>query len=187
MLAGRYSIDIFSNELDPQAFPAEEWELPKNYLQPPKWQSQSIDNFTSFFSNLSDQTQPTENISQHDNDAWLPDDSNMDLPMINTSNMLIEREKVTQNYCDITKMLSMPQSKAAQILGIPTSTLSKRWKEAVQSRKWPWRNICKIDREISEMLQNIAPNGTVPPSCRNRLAILIRKRNEELRPVVIRL
>merc|ERR1712137_1443116 len=52
-----------------------------------------------------------------------------------------------QNYCDITEYLNMPQTKAAKLLGIPTSTLSKRWKEAAPTRKWPWRTTCKIDKK----------------------------------------
>lgn len=93
----------------------------------------------------------------------------------------------TQEFCDITKYLAMPQIEAAAKLGIPTSTLSKRWKEAVPSRKWPWRMINKIDKEIISILKDVPPNGAVPINQRNSLALLIRKRKEELQPVAIRI
>ncbi len=36
---------------------------------------------------------------------------------------------------DITEYLCLPQSDAAVKLGLPVSTLSKRWKEAAKNRK----------------------------------------------------
>jgi hypothetical protein len=53
-----------------------------------------------------------------------------------------------QQFVDITEYLVLPQSDAAKKLTIPASTLSKRWKEAVRKRKWPYRMVCKIDKEI---------------------------------------
>jgi predicted DNA-binding protein (UPF0251 family) len=47
-------------------------------------------------------------------------------------------------YADITEYLNLPQAEAAVKLGIPASTLSKRWKEAARNRKWPWRTVCAI-------------------------------------------
>lgn len=41
----------------------------------------------------------------------------------------------SQNYIDLGPYLSMPQSEVAKQLGLPASTLSKRWKEAVPGRK----------------------------------------------------
>jgi len=90
-------------------------------------------------------------------------------------------------YCDITEYLNMPQSQAAKKLGIPPSTLSKRWKEAARNRKWPWRTTCKIDKEITTLLHNIPPGGAIPEEIEANLAMLLRRRSEELKPVVIRL
>jgi DNA-binding transcriptional regulator YiaG len=39
-------------------------------------------------------------------------------------------------FVDISEYLNLPQSKVAKTLGIPSSTLSKRWKEAARARKW---------------------------------------------------
>jgi hypothetical protein len=60
-----------------------------------------------------------------------------------------------EQYLDVTPYLNMPQKDAAGRLGIPTSTLSKRWKDAVKQRKWPYRIVSKLDREIMVLLQNI--------------------------------
>lgn len=95
-------------------------------------------------------------------------------------------------YRDITDLLNLPQSEAAKILKIPTSTLSKRWKEAVRNRKWPYRSINKLDKEIMTLLHNIPPrdvDGTsvTPPEIELALGLLLRKRQEELKSVRIRL
>jgi len=95
-----------------------------------------------------------------------------------------------QNYVDITDYLNMPQADAAKKLGIPPSTLSKRWKEAVRKRKWPYRMICKIDKEIMTLLHNVPQGPNAPPlpeEIETALGISLRKRQEELRPVVIRI
>jgi len=90
-------------------------------------------------------------------------------------------------HIDITEYLNMPQAEAAKKLGIPTSTLSKRWKEASCKRKWPWRTVCKIDKEIAVLLQNVPQGGTrLPEDIETRLGHLLRKRQDELRTVVIR-
>lgn len=109
------------------------------------------------------------------------------------SNALVPGSKSGQTYVDITDYLNMPQSEAAKKLGIPTSTLSKRWKEAVRGRKWPYRMICKLDKEIMTLLHNVpqGANGTgappFPEDIENTLTRLIRLRNEELKSVVIRI
>jgi hypothetical protein len=94
-------------------------------------------------------------------------------------------------YIDITPYLNMPQKEAARRLGIPTSTLSKRWKEAVRCRKWPYRTICKLDKEIMALLQNIPQDyntrtNQLPEEIETTLGYLLRKRQEELQPVIIR-
>lgn len=95
-----------------------------------------------------------------------------------------------QNYIDITDYLNMPQAEAAKKLGIPPSTLSKRWKEAVRKRKWPYRMVCKIDKEIMTLLHNVPQGPNAPPlseDIESALGLSLRKRQEELRPVVIRI
>jgi len=94
-------------------------------------------------------------------------------------------------YIDITPFLDLPQSESAKKLNIPTSTLSKRWKEAVRGRKWPYRSVCKLDKEIMTLLHNIPHDmnykDRLPPDIERDLVDLLRKRQEELKPVIIRL
>jgi len=94
-------------------------------------------------------------------------------------------------YVDITPYLALPQAEAAKKLSIPTSTLSKRWKEAVRGRKWPYRSVCKLDKEIMTLLHNIPHDmdyhDRLPPDIEKDLADLLRRRQEELKPVIIRL
>lgn len=95
-----------------------------------------------------------------------------------------------QRYIDITDLLTLPQSQAAHILGVPTSTLSKRWKEAVRGRKWPFRTVTRIDKEIMTLLHNIPQGATsqqLPEEVEASLALLMKRRQEELKPVIIRL
>jgi len=104
---------------------------------------------------------------------------------------IIHKEtKEGENYVDITEYLNLPQVEASRRLGIPTSTLSKRWKEAVVNRKWPYRAVAKLDKEIMTLLHNI-PQGPdappLPPEIEASLGVLLRRRQEELRTVVIRL
>jgi len=117
------------------------------------------------------------------------DASGQQLATTNDNNELIPVPR-GQNYVDITEYLNMPQADAAKKLGIPPSTLSKRWKEAVRKRKWPYRMICKIDKEIMTLLHNVPQGPNAPPlpeEIETALGISLRKRQEELRPVVIRI
>eukprot|EP01133_Synstelium_polycarpum_P015040 gene15040-17792_t len=95
--------------------------------------------------------------------------------------------KSGQSFIEITEFLNLPQCDAAKRLGIPTSTLSKRWKEAAQGRKWPFRKVTKLDKEIMTLLHNIPQGGVVPPSVEASLEKLMKKRQKKLRPVFIRI
>ncbi len=62
---------------------------------------------------------------------------------------------------------------------------SKKWKEASNFRKWPYRTVSKIEREIGTLLHNVPSDRPLPPDIEQTLALLIRKRQDELRPVII--
>lgn len=93
-------------------------------------------------------------------------------------------------YVDISDYLNMPQTQAAKRLQLPTSTLSRKWREAALRRKWPFRAVRKVDKEITALLHNV-PQGDdatpLPQHLEMALGILLRKRKELLRPVVIRM
>jgi len=111
-----------------------------------------------------------------------------------TASMIVSTTRDIR-YVDITEFLNLPQTVAAKKLDIPTSTLSKRWKEAVRKRKWPYRTICKLDKEITTLLHNVPQsqnsdcqkNVPLPPEVEQALAFLLKKRQEELKTVIIRL
>eukprot|EP00028_Trichosphaerium_sp_Am-I-7-wt_P012277 CAMPEP_0168528474 /NCGR_PEP_ID=MMETSP0405-20121227/13278_1 /TAXON_ID=498012 /ORGANISM="Trichosphaerium sp, Strain Am-I-7 wt" /LENGTH=259 /DNA_ID=CAMNT_0008551901 /DNA_START=32 /DNA_END=808 /DNA_ORIENTATION=+ len=83
-----------------------------------------------------------------------------------------------ENYVDITTYLSLPQREAANRLGLPMSTLSKRWKDAVPNRKWPYRTISKLDKEIMVLLHNIPQNQPVPKDIEKTLTKLLKERDD---------
>jgi len=125
---------------------------------------------------------PSNNNNSNNNNSNNPNDQQL----VRSSSLL---EKGTK-YVDLTDYLALPQTEAARRLGIPTSTLSKRWKEAVVNRKWPYRMVCKLNKEIMTLLHNV-PQGPgappLPPEVEQSLGILLRKRQEELRGVIIRI
>jgi len=89
-------------------------------------------------------------------------------------------------YVDISNFVHLPQSQAAKKLGIPSSTLSKRWKEATMNRKWPHRALSKLDKELSILLKNLG-SGPLTQEKFVRLEQLANERKAESQPVIIRI
>lgn len=89
--------------------------------------------------------------------------------------------KDIQRTVEISKYFHLPQHEAADLLGIPSSTLSKRWKEATVNRSWPHRPLLKIEKAISVLSQQ--KNDYV----RDELTELLEKRKELTKPVFVRL
>ena len=92
---------------------------------------------------------------------------------------------------DITEYLNLPQSDAAAKLGLPVSTLSKRWKEAAKNRKWPFRKVAKLDKEIAALLQAVPQSGVeagiLPGEVETQLTAMLKERAVDLRKISIRL
>lgn len=94
-------------------------------------------------------------------------------------------ESQTSNYVDITELLVLSQRKAAAKLGIPSSTMNKRWKEATVNRKWPNKELNRIDKHI----QALVAEGSVRDSGTSQKTIdeLMQQRKHLSRKVVIRI
>eukprot|EP01126_Amoeba_proteus_P016761 TRINITY_DN17863_c0_g1_i1.p1 TRINITY_DN17863_c0_g1~~TRINITY_DN17863_c0_g1_i1.p1 ORF type:complete len:304 (+),score=41.72 TRINITY_DN17863_c0_g1_i1:56-967(+) len=103
-----------------------------------------------------------------------------------TTNSLPLHNREDGQWLDITAYLNLPQAKAAKELNIPTSSLSKRWKESARNRKWPYRAVCRLDKEIMTLMYNIPPGGALPPEIEEKLSRLLKERQEHLKPVIIR-
>jgi len=101
---------------------------------------------------------------------------------------IVEKRDDSSKFVDVTPYLTLPQHEAAKKLGIPSSTLAKRWKEASCNRKWPYRTVSKLDKEILTLLKNVENAKTeLSPSVEATLGVLLRKRQEELKTVLVRL
>ncbi len=85
------------------------------------------------------------------------------------------------DYRDVTHMLTLPQGEAAASLGLTVSTFCKRWKESVGERKWPFRTIGKIDKEVA-LLRKRAPSKNTDA----KIAALLKQREACLLPAQIR-
>lgn len=109
-------------------------------------------------------------------------------PKNNDRRMIERKDDSSKQFVDVTPFLTLPQHEAAKKLGIPSSTLAKRWKEASCNRKWPYRTVSKLDKEILTLLKNVeSAKAELSPSVEATLGSLLKKRNEELKTVLVRL
>lgn len=109
------------------------------------------------------------------------------LSTTHTQALMISSQSSDNDYFDITPFITLSQERAAKKLGIPKSTLSKRWREATCNRKWPYRQLCKVDREIKTLIHNMQNlGGGADSQLQANLATLMRLRQEESRSVLIK-
>lgn len=92
-------------------------------------------------------------------------------------------------FMDIAPYVTLPQHEAARKLNMPSSTLSKKWKDATINRKWPYRNLTKLDKDIATIMHNIhrSTSPVVDPELEYQLARLLQLRQAEVRPVIVRM
>lgn len=150
----------------------------------------------SSFNNQSPNQQSQQSQQQNNNNQQTQQNNNQNQQQLVTMNQGQSKEivKVEKEpaYVDVTPFLVLPQHEASRRLGVPCSTLSKRWKEASVNRKWPYRIVCKLDKEITTLLKNVensANNLSTPlsPAVEENLGLLLKRRQDELRTVVIRI
>ena len=67
------------------------------------------------------------------------------------------------------------------------STLSKRWKDAVgPDRKWPYRKLQKVEREIQRLMLNVDEQGFIPEDVEKELSAKFTERKNLISSVWIR-
>jgi len=89
-------------------------------------------------------------------------------------------------YVDISRLLTLPQKEAADILGISESMLCKRFKECTR-RKWPYRFLRKVEKMIASKEAMFPDEATMPALELEKLEELRMEREKCLEPVSIRL
>lgn len=92
-------------------------------------------------------------------------------------------ETETEVVIDITHLLELSQVQAARHLGIAPSTLSKRFSSACPGRKWPFRAVQKLQKEIIALKRSAGGD----PYYDEDLNRLLAKRAHLLRPAFIRI
>jgi hypothetical protein len=95
---------------------------------------------------------------------------------------LSKRSRKEGKMLDITHLLCLLQSDAALAVNMNVSTFCKRWKEAVGQRKWPFRVLARLDKEIA-FLKKKTP---LSRGAEAKIAALRKQRKEALAPTLIR-
>jgi len=89
---------------------------------------------------------------------------------------------------DISPYFIYSQAHAAKLLGCSEGTLGRRWRDASLNRKWPYRIISKIDREINTLAFNIGSANSVERGTMEvQLAGLLKERQDVTKAVYVRL
>lgn len=87
---------------------------------------------------------------------------------------------------DVSILLRYPQKKAAEILNIPNSTFSQKWRDATNKRKWPFRTVTKLDKSIQTLTQNLPHSQNCKYNeMKSNLELLLLQRAEECKSVLI--
>lgn len=102
-------------------------------------------------------------------------------------------KKWGKDCIDITPYFRMPQTEVARVLGIATSTLSKRWTDAARGRKWPYRKLMLHEQRISLLNQKTVSTYVRTVADAERVAAYKREVDQlqsecvkMLKPVVIK-
>jgi len=90
----------------------------------------------------------------------------------------LQHETTPPSFVEVTPYIRFFQKNAALSLGMNTSTLSKRWKEATVGRKWPCRALKKLDRKIEFAQYNLNNQNSVSTSQQECIDLLVKERNE---------
>jgi len=121
----------------------------------------------------------------------------MQLPILSSSQIALSSlsSSLTQTssdkndqFMDLTPYYVFPQAQAAKLLGISEGTLGRRWRDASMSRKWPFRSLARLDREIHTLAYNIGNTGVEEKANMEiQLSSMLKTRQELAKPVYIRM
>jgi len=84
---------------------------------------------------------------------------------------------------DISLYTRLPMRDAAKIIGMPCSTLGKKWKKESKGRAWPFRRLSKISKEIAFIIGCFDDSNSEQ---NERLQELLEERRIELLPIILR-
>lgn len=140
---------------------------PSNLKSEPKWEHYANNNNNNNNSNSN-----TNNITNNNN---INNNNNNNLS--NCSRRDYKKKQLVIR----PELMQMKQAKAAVKLGIPPSTFSKRWRESLPDRKWPYRVHKKVEKSIQmlKVLQNKGHDVT------GDLKRLMTQRELNLKPAII--
>lgn len=82
---------------------------------------------------------------------------------IRINKMIIHKPRLTKktrHVVDMREYLHLPQKEVASMLGIPSSTLHKRWKKSTD-KKWPYRFISKLQIKIKTLEENYSVSKSI--------------------------
>ncbi len=123
---------------------------------------------------------------QNYNDALLIGDIVKKEPKKRRNHCEIEKKKIynpNPTFVDVSPYLQMSQHKAAKILGVASSTFSKRFKEASNGRKWPCRILNGIEKKIQALLKNKHLGNEIDVI----IAELMKEKQKNLEKVYVRI
>eukprot|EP01114_Cavostelium_apophysatum_P012009 TRINITY_DN2666_c0_g1_i1.p1 TRINITY_DN2666_c0_g1~~TRINITY_DN2666_c0_g1_i1.p1 ORF type:complete len:190 (+),score=22.17 TRINITY_DN2666_c0_g1_i1:70-639(+) len=104
--------------------------------------------------------------------------------LLQENTVFVNSRPVTNVAC----LLGYSQRHCSQMLGVPHSTFSKKWKKATSGRKWPSKKVQMLQREIYSLEEKFSFGC---PSEQERIAFqveaskLVTELREELRPVYL--
>ena len=111
----------------------------------------------------------------NENLSIIPVSSDHSLTNVSKDSGLVSQVPDPNLFVEISEYLNLPQHVAAKKLGMPASSLSKCWKAATNNKKkWPYRKVCKIDKQIKILCLNAESNMSNETISTIRELLLIR-------------
>lgn len=137
----------------------------------------SQDDFTPDFHQMIEI--PNMNIQQQDSKSMYVGNGSMIVPSSEPQTFAFLKDN---SYMDLSPYFYFTLSDLARTLGARPSTLSKRI--AASGRKWPRRQLLKIDKQLAVIIKNTPKEGHIQSN--HRLKELVASREQIAMPLLIR-